>query len=447
MEFRREARRIIILGAAGRDFHDFNTVFRDDPSSRVVAFTAAQIPDITDRRYPPTLAGELYPDGIPILPEDELEELIQREAIDQVCLSYSDLSHAEVMHKASRVLAAGASFELLGPNATMLRASVPVISICAVRTGVGKSALSRFVVRWLRDRGFRVSAVRHPMPYGDLEKQIAQRLDSSRALDEADVTIEEREEYEPYIAMGATVFAGVDYARVLELAQENADVVLWDGGNNDLPFFRPDLHLVMLDAHRPGHEIAYHPGEANFRMADVVVVNKVDTAPAENVEALLARAAAMKPEAPLAQGALELQTAESDAIRGARVVIVGDGPTLTHGGMPSGAGSVAARRFGAEQIVDARPFAVGTLAETFARFPHLRDEVPAMGYSTEQIRDLEETLARTPADIVIDATPADLARRVHSNKPIVNVDYEFAERGNVLSSVLDNFSDRFLKRT
>jgi predicted GTPase len=284
------------------------------------------------------------------------------------------------------------------------------------------------------------------MPYGDLEKQVAQRLDSSAALDEADVTIEEREEYEPYIAMGATVFAGVDYGRVLELAQQDADVVVWDGGNNDLPFFRPDLHLVMLDAHRPGHEVAYHPGEANFRMADVVVVNKVDTAPAENVEALLERAAAMRPEAPLVRSALELRTNAPDAIRDARVVIVGDGPTLTHGGMASGAGSVAARRFGAGQIVDARPFAIGTLAETFKQFPHLRDEIPAMGYSAQQIRDLEATLGRTPADVVIDATPADLSRRIHVDQPIVNVDYEFAERGEILSTVLEDFSNRFLER-
>jgi predicted GTPase len=442
----RERRRIVILGAAGRDFHDFNMVFREDPSARVVAFTAAQIPDITDRRYPPSLAGDLYPEGIAIVPEDELAALIQQEAIDQVCLCYSDLSHNDVMHKASTVIAAGASFELLGPKATMLRPSLPVISVCAVRTGVGKSALSRFIVRWLRDRGLRVSAVRHPMPYGDLEKQVAQRFDSSEALDEADVTIEEREEYEPYIEMGATVFAGVDYARVLELAQQDADVVLWDGGNNDLPFFQSDLHIVMVDAHRPGHEMAYHPGEANFRMADVVVVNKVDTAPAENVEALLARATAMKPEAPVVQGALELRTDEPESIRDARVVIVGDGPTLTHGGMPGGAGSVAARRFGARQIVDARSAAVGTLADTFRQYPHLRDEIPAMGYSDEQIRDLEATLARVPADIVIDATPADLARRIHIDRPIVNVGYEFAERSEILPSVLEDFDDRFLQR-
>jgi len=438
--------RVVIMGAAGRDFHDFNMRFRDDPSSRVVAFTAAQIPDITDRRYPPALAGTLYPDGIPIFPEQELAELIRRERIDQVYFSYSDLPHAEVMHRASRVLAAGASFGILGPNTTMLEAALPVISVCAVRTGVGKSALSRFIVRWLRDHGLRVSAVRHPMPYGDLEKQTAQRFDSDASLDNARVTIEEREEYEPYLAMGATVFAGVDYGVVLERAEKDADVILWDGGNNDLPFFRPDLHLVMLDAHRPGHETAYHPGEANFRMADVVVVNKVDSAPAGQVEDLLAQAARMRPDAPIVEGILELSMDDPDAIRDARIVIVGDGPTLTHGGMASGAGSVAAKRFGAGEVVEARPFAVGSIAETFTRFPHLRFEVPAMGYSDAQIRDLEETLQRTPADLVLDATPAALARRIHLDKPIVNVEYEFAERGNVLPSVLEQFRQQFLNR-
>ena len=444
MKLQHEPTRIVIMGAAGRDFHDFNMRFRDDASSRVVAFTAAQIPDITDRRYPPGLAGTLYPDGIPIHPEAELTELIQRERVDQVYLSYSDLPHAEVMHRASTVLAAGAGFGLLGPKATMLPASLPVISVCAVRTGVGKSALSRFIVRWLRDRGLRVSAVRHPMPYGDLEKQTAQRFANYAALDAAETTIEEREEYEPYIAMGVTVFAGVDYAAVLQQAERSADVVLWDGGNNDLPFFRPDLHLVMLDAHRPGHEIAYHPGEANFRMADVIVVNKVDSAPPENVEELLTRTAAMRPDVPVVQGTLELRIEDPNVIRGARVVIVGDGPTLTHGGMATGAGSVAASRFGAAEVVDARPFAVASLAETFARFPHLGQEIPAMGYSAEQIRDLEETLRRVPADIVLDATPATLARRVRLEKPIINVEYDFAEHGNLLPAILERFKEQFL---
>jgi predicted GTPase len=417
-----DLRRVVIMGAAGRDFHDFNRVFREDPSSRVVAFTAAQIPDISDRRYPPALAGELYPDGIPIHPEAELVGLIRQERVDQVYLSYSDLPHAEVMHRASQVLAAGAGFGLLAPVATMLQATLPVISVCAVRTGVGKSALSRFIVRWLRNRGLRVSAVRHPMPYGDLE------------------------EYEPYIAMGATVFAGVDYARVVERAQEDADIVVWDGGNNDLPFFRPDLHLVMLDAHRPGHELAYHPGEANFRMADVVVVNKVDSAPPENIAEVLARAGEVRPGAPVVQGMLELRVDQPDALRGARIVIVGDGPTLTHGGLATGAGSVAARRFDAGEVVEARPFAVGSIAETFRSFPHLGPEVAARGYSTQQVRDLEETLRRTPADLVLDATPAVLARRIQLDKPIVNVEYDFAERGEVLLPILERFQQQFLAR-
>jgi predicted GTPase len=441
-----DPRRVVIMGAAGRDFHDFNRVFREDPATRVMAFTAAQIPDISDRRYPPALAGALYPDGIPIHPESELTELIQRERIDQVYFSYSDLSHEEVMHRASRVLAAGAGFGLLAPDATMLRASLPVISVCAVRTGVGKSALSRYIVRWLRERGLRVSAVRHPMPYGDLEKQAAQRFASARDLDAADTTIEEREEYEPYIAMGATVFAGVDYARVLAQAQQDADFVVWDGGNNDLPFFRPDLHLVMLDAHRPGHELAYHPGEANFRMADVVVVNKVDSAPPENVARVLAHAEQVRPGAPVVQGMLELRVDRPDALRGARIVIVGDGPTLTHGGLATGAGSVAARRFEAGPVVDARPFAVGSIAETFRDFPHLGPEVPAMGYSPQQVRDLEETLRRTPADLVLDATPAVLSRRLQPGKPIVNVEYEFAERGGVLPPLLERFQHQHLSR-
>ena len=433
------------MGAAGRDFHDFNMKFRDDATSRVVAFTAAQIPDIADRRYPPSLAGTLYPNGIPIHPEEELADLIEREQVDQVYFSYSDLPHAEVMHRASIVLAAGASFGILGPRDSMLESSVPVISVCAVRTGVGKSALSRFIVGWLRDRGLRVSAVRHPMPYGDLDRQRAQRFDSYAALDEANVTIEEREEYEPYLAMGATVFAGVDYGVVLEWAEREADVVLWDGGNNDLPFFRPDLHFVMLDAHRPGHETAYHPGEANFRMADVVVVNKVDSAPSQQVEYLLKQASEVRPDSPVVQGGLDVRMANPEAIRDARIVIVGDGPTLTHGGMATGAGSVAAKKFGAGEVVDARPFAFGSIAETFARFPHLQFEVPAMGYSEAQIRDLEETFRRTPADLVLDATPAELARRIQLDKPIVQVEYELAERGSTLAIVLEQFRQRFLK--
>jgi len=446
MKRRKGPERVVIMGAAGRDFHDFNTRFRDDRECRVVAFTAAQIPDIDDRRYPPALAGELYPEGIPILPESELEDLIRREAVDQVYFSYSDIPHVEVMHRASLVLAAGASFGMLGSAETMLKASVPVISVCAVRTGVGKSALSRFIVRWLIDHGLRVAAVRHPMPYGDLEKQAVQRFTCDEDLDAADTTIEEREEYEPYIEMGATIFAGVDYAAILEEAQRDVDVVLWDGGNNDLPFFRPDLHIVMLDAHRPGHELIYHPGEANFRSADVVVINKVDSAPHAQVETLRARSAAIRPEAPIVLGEMILSMEEPGALRERRIIVVGDGPTLTHGGLATGAGSLAAERFGAAEVVDARPFAVGSIAETYAAFPHLGPEVPAMGYSPAQIRDLEETLRLAPVDLVLDATPARLSRRIRLDVPIISVDYEFSERGDVLPSVLERFQEQFLNR-
>ncbi len=432
-------RRVVIMGAAGRDFHDFNTVFREDASSRVVAFTADQIPDISDRRYPPSLSGALYPDGLPIFPETELPALIRREDIDEVVLSYSDLSHVEVMHKASIALAAGAGFRLLSPETTMLEARVPVISVCAVRTGVGKSAVSRFIVRWLRERGLRVSAVRHPMPYGDLERQAVQCFEHPQDLDAAEATIEEREEYEPYLALGARVHAGVDYAAVLARAQQGADVVIWDGGNNDLPFFRPDLHLVLLDAHRPGHELAYHPGETNLRRADVVVINKVDSAPPFHVEALRRRAAAIRPEAPIVEGALDIEVDDPEALRGARVVIVGDGPTLTHGGLASGAGLLAARRFDVGEIVSARPHADGSIADTFARFPHLDLEVPAMGYGPDQVRDLERTLRRTPADRILDATPAVLSRRLRLEKPIVNVEYEFVPRGKGLDERLEAF--------
>jgi predicted GTPase len=432
------------MGAAGRDFHNFNTVFRDDPTCRVVAFTAAQIPDIAGRRYPPSLAGRQYPDGIPIYPEADLLRLIRDERVDWVYLAYSDLAHAEVMHKASLALAAGASFGLLGPAHTMLVAPVPVLSIGAVRTGVGKSALARHIVRWLRARGHRVVAMRHPMPYGDLERQAVQRFAGYADLDAARATVEEREEYEPYVEIGAVVYAGVDYARVLAAAQGEADVIVWDGGNNDIPFLRPDLHIVLLDAHRPGHELAYHPGETNLRLADVLIVNKVDSAPPENVERVVASAHAVRPDAPVLLGELEVATDAADRIAGQRVVVVEDGPTLTHGGLAIGAGTIAARRYGAAAIVDARSYAVGSLADTFREFPHLAGEVPAVGYSQQQVRDLEATLARVPADVVIDATPVNLARLLTLDKPIVDVTYEFHERGSQLVSVLERFEQERL---
>jgi predicted GTPase len=438
--------RAVILGAAGRDFHNFNTVFRDDPSCVVVAFTAAQIPGIAGRRYPPSLAGERYPDGIPIHAEDELPSLIARERVGWVFLAYSDLAHEEVMHKASIALAAGASFALLGPDATMLKASVPVLSVCAVRTGAGKSPLSRHIVRWLAGRGHRVVVVRHPMPYGDLEAQAVQRFARYEDLDAAHATIEEREDYEPHLEQGVVVFAGVDYARVLEAAQREADVIVWDGGNNDFPFFRPDLHVVVLDAHRPGHELAYHPGETNLRMADVLVVSKVDSAPAENVERVIANARRTRPEAPVLLAALEVGVDEPQRIAGKRVVVVEDGPTLTHGGMAFGAGTVAARRYGAAEVVDARPFAVGAVAEAFRAFPHLQGEVPAVGYGERQVADLEATLSAVPADVVLDATPVALRRLLRLDKPIVEVSYRFEERGEELPKILERFEREGLGR-
>ncbi|UCE32693.1 MAG: hypothetical protein JSW68_07350 [Burkholderiales bacterium] len=436
--------RVLIMGAAGRDFHNFNVVFRDDPSCRVLAFTAAQIPDIAGRRYPASLAGALYPDGVPIRPESELTRLIREQRIDWVYLCYSDLSHEQVMHQASRVLAAGANFGLLGPDATMLDARLPVISVCAVRTGAGKSALARHIVRTMLDRGHRVAAVRHPMPYGELERQASQRFSSRADLDAAGATIEEREEYEPYLEIGATVFAGVDTAKVVARARRQADLLVWDGGNNDFPFLRPDLHIVMLDAHRPGHELAYHPGETNLRMADVLVVSKVDSAPPESVRAVLDNVRRVRPDVPVLRARLRITVQQPRRIRGKRVLIVGDGPTLTHGGLGTGAGSIAAHRHRAGELVDARPFAVGSIAATFEAYPHLRLEIPAMGYSAEQIRELEQTLNRAPADLVLDATPVDLSRLIAVNKPVLSVSYAFFEPAGRLAPILEDFGRRHL---
>jgi len=438
--------RAVIMGAAGRDFHNFNTVFREDPAYVVVAFTAAQIPDIAGRRYPPSLAGSLYPNGIPILLEEDLSRLIRNERVGWVFLAYSDLSHEDVMHKASIAMAAGASFALLGPDATMLKAAVPVLSVCAVRTGAGKSPLSRHIVGWLAGRGHRVVVVRHPMPYGDLEQQAVQRFARYEDLEEARATIEEREEYEPHLEQGAVVFAGVDYARILEAAQSEADVILWDGGNNDFPFYRPDLHIVVLDAHRPGHELAWHPGETNFRMADVLVVSKVDSAPAGNVDRVRANIRAVRPDAPVLLAELEVTVDKPELIQGKRVVVVEDGPTLTHGGMRIGAGTVAARRYGAAGVVDARPFGVGAIAEAFRAYPHLDGEVPAMGYGANQVTDLEATLNAVPADAVLDATPVALGRLMRLDKPIVEVTYRFKEKGGELPRILERFEREHLKR-
>jgi len=418
------SRNVLILGAAGRDFHDFNTVFRNDAEARVVGFTATQIPDIADRRYPAALAGPLYPSGIPIFEEAELESLIGRFEVDEVVFSYSDVSHTQLMHVASRALAAGAGFRLLAPRETMLKASVPVVSICAARTGCGKSPASRRVARALSDLGHRVVIVRHPMPYGDLARQAVQRFETWEDLDKHEVTFEEREEYEPHIDEGRVVFAGVDYGRILEAAQAEADIVIWDGGNNDLPFFAPDLHIVIVDAHRPSHSALYHPGEANVRRADVLIINKIDTASLEQVEEARATCFALNKRAPVLEAASPLTIDGGAAIRGARVLVVEDGPTVTHGEMPFGAGWVAARRYGAAEIVDPRPWAVGSIKATFERYTHLSAVLPAMGYGDIQIGDLAATIAAAPADLVVFATPMDLQRKVAIDKPSVRVKYD-----------------------
>lgn len=423
--------RTIIAGAAGRDFHDFNTVFRNDDSHHVVAFTATQIPNIEGRLYPPALSGPLYPKGIPIHPESELTDLIRKHDVDEVVFSYSDVSHEYVMHLASRVLAAGAGFRLLGPHATMLKSTKPIISVCAVRTGSGKSQTSRKVLDILKDElGYqRVVAIRHPMPYGDLAAQAVQRFASHADMDAAQCTIEEREEYEPYVDRGAVIFAGVDYEAILRKAEEEADVIIWDGGNNDLPFYKPDFHIVVVDPHRPGHELRYHPGEANLRMADAVVINKIDTADSAGINTVLSNIRAVNPSAIVVRGASPLSVEDPDGIRGKRVLVIEDGPTLTHGEMAYGAGVVAAQQFGAAEIIDPRPYAVRTIADTYRKYPNTGPILPAMGYGREQIADLEETINRAMVDMVIIATPIDLGRLVDIDKPNQRVRYELQEIG------------------
>ena len=430
--------RTIIAGAAGRDFHDFNTVFRSDESHQVVAFTATQIPNIEGRLYPPALSGPLYPQGIRIYPESELTELIQKYEADEVVFSYSDVSHEYVMHLASRVLAAGAGFRLLSPRATMIKSSRPIVSVCAVRTGSGKSQTSRRVLDILKgELGYqRVVAVRHPMPYGDLAAQSVQRFANHEDMDKAHCTIEEREEYEPYIERGAVIFAGVDYEAILRKAEEEADVIIWDGGNNDLPFYRSDFHIVVVDPHRPGHEVRYHPGEANLRMADVVVINKIDTADAQGVNTVLNTIRAVNPSAVIVRGASPLSVEDPDGIRGKRVLVIEDGPTLTHGEMAYGAGVVAAQQFGAAEIVDPHPYAVRTIADTYRKYPSTGAVLPAMGYGREQMDDLEETINRTPVDMVIIATPIDLGRLIDIDKPNQRVRYELQEIGRPTLSEL-----------
>jgi predicted GTPase len=424
------------MGAAGRDFHDFNLMFRGRPEYEVVAFTAAQIPNISGRKYPPALAGKEYPNGIPIIPESELTTWIQREKVDLVLLAYSDLAHPDVMHKASIALAAGASFLLPGPAETELRSTKPVWSICAVRTGAGKSPLTRYVSRFLRGRGKRVAVVRHPMPYGDLEAQAVQRFATMEDLDKAECTIEEREEYEPHLREGVVVFAGVDYERILRRAEAEADVVLWDGGNNDMPFYIPDLQIVVADPHRAGHELGYHPGEANFRRADIIVVSKTDTAAEANIRSVEENAAKVNPRAHVVRGGLRLSADHPERIRGHRVIAVEDGPTVTHGGLGFGAGLLMAHQNGA-QVIDPRPFAVGSIAETYRLYPHLKEVLPAMGYGPEQVHDLEETILRSNAEFVVDGSPVDLQRLVHVPQPIVNVSYDYDDVGRKLLPLLE----------
>ncbi len=418
--------RVLILGAAGRDFHDFNTYFRNNPDSRVVGFTATQIPNISGRVYPAEIAGPQYPDGIPILPEAELESIIARESIDLCVFSYSDVSHDYVMHLASRALAAGSGFAVLGPRQTMLDSRLPVISVCAVRTGSGKSQTTRYVVERLRSFGRKPVVVRHPMPYGDLLSQRVQRFESYDDLERYRVTIEEREEYEPHLRRGTIVYAGVDYEAILRRAEEDGDVVLWDGGNNDLPFYRPDLHIVVADPHRPGHELAYHPGEANLRMAHVVIINKTGTAAPEDVRTVRTNIASANPRARVLIGHSPLTVDRPELLKDRRVLAVEDGPSLTHGELKYGAASVAAREHGAAALVDPRPFAVGSLVETFEKYSNTGPVLPAMGYGAQQIRELAETIRRSDAEVVAVGTPVDLARLIEIDRPVVRVTYELA---------------------
>jgi predicted GTPase len=435
--------RTLIMGAAGRDFHNFNVVYRDDPRYEVVAFTAAQIPDIAGRRYPPELAGPHYPEGIPIFDEQELAALVGRLAVGQVVFSYSDVSYAYVMHRAAIANAAGADFVLLGPNATMLESRKPVVAICAVRTGAGKSQTTRRVAALLRDRHLKTGVVRHPMPYGDLAAQRVQRFATLDDLGRHRCTIEEMEEYEPHIVSGSVVYAGVDYAAILQEVEADADVILWDGGNNDLPFYRPDLHIVVADPLRLGNELTYYPGEANLRMADVAVINKIDTADLHATQELRDHIRAANPRAVIVEAASPVTADRPDLVTGRRVLVVEDGPTLTHGDMRFGAGTVIAKKFGAGEIVDPRTYALGSIAETYRTYPAIGPLLPAMGYSAQQVRDLEATIDRVPCDVVVVGTPIDLSRLVTIRKPVVRARYELQEIGQPdLAYVVDDFLGR-----
>jgi len=423
-------KKVIIMGAAGRDFHNFNVCFRDDARYEVVCFTATQIPDIDGRKYPPELAGARYPAGIPIYPEDNLEGLIRDNSVDLVVFSYSDISHTEVMHKASLVTAAGGDFMIAGAPHTMIQSSKPVISVCAVRTGCGKSQTSREVVRVLQAMGKRVVTVRHPMPYGDLSRQSVQRFAEYEDFEIQQCTVEEREEYEPVIAMGSVIYAGVDYGRILAEAEKEADVIVWDGGNNDTPFYKPDLNIVVFDPHRAGHELSYHPGETNLRMCEVALINKVDSAPAEKIEQLRNNIRSYNPSALIIEAESEVTAEDWQTIKGKRVLVVEDGPTLTHGEMQYGAGVIAAERFGASEIVDPRPYLAGTLKDTFAKYPSIGTLLPAMGYSAQQVQDLQATINATDCDVVLSATPIDITGLLQIDKPLVRIRYEYKDHSS-----------------
>lgn len=436
----KQRKKVLIMGAAGRDFHNFNTYFRDNEAYDVVAFTATQIPDIDGRKYPAELAGRLYPDGIPIYDEAKLEELIDTYTIDLVNFAYSDISHENLMHKASRVNAAGADFILLGGNQTMLKSSKSVIAVTAVRTGCGKSQTTRRVVKILQEMGKKVVSVRHPMPYGDLVKQSVQRFASLDDLKKYDCTIEEMEEYEPHIAMGSVIYAGVDYEKILREAEKEADIIVWDGGNNDTSFYKADLTITVVDPHRPGHETTYYPGEANLRMADIVVINKIETANPEDVESVRQAVREVNPNARIVDAASPIFVENGELIRGKRVLVIEDGPTLTHGEMQYGAGMVAAEKYGATEAVDPRPYTTGTITETFKKYPDIGILLPAMGYGEKQMKDLEKTIAKIDCDVVIIGTPIDLRRVIKIKQPSVRVTYELQEIGEpTLKNLLNDF--------
>jgi predicted GTPase len=437
---KQERTRIVIMGAAGRDFHNFNMVYRDDPSSEVIAFTATQIPEIAGRYYPPALAGKHYPEGIPIVEETKFEELCKDQNIDQVVFAYSDVTHDRVMHNASIALASGADFILLGPERTMLQARVPVIACCAVRTGCGKSQTTRWLSKLLKEHGLTVAVIRHPMPYGELQQQSVQRFSSVNDLDDANCTIEEREEYEPHLALGNIVYAGIDYAEIVARAEIEADIILWDGGNNDFSFVRPDLHIVLVDPLRPRNETSHHPGEAVLRMADIILIAKVNSASDADIQSVTEISHGINPDAPIVRGASPVQLDDPELVRGKRVLVVEDGPTITHGDMPYGAGFVAATQAQAAVIIDPRRFAVGEIAQVYRKYRHIGTVLPAVGYHRTQLQALSETINAVDADVVISATPCDLAALIEINKPVVRARYEFAEVGTPgLGGLVESF--------